>query len=309
MSNLENYINELPFDLTEEEKKELEDTNVVSIEERRKMRKQTSLQDYTLFEDLMEALNKENEEDKKSISSDSDASEEKNILKFESLINYSGNFIYYVFTKKEDDEFIDVKERLSNFIIIPLYTINTDENNTMYYMKIQNNRDTKTFTIDGETLSNNRLFKSFCRSKGDFNWLGKQNHLDRLNDYLISTFDYPEVEETNYMGFQIDLQSYNSEDPEKMEDNVWLFPTHGYYNGTLIYPDDDGIFHTPNKNYLLNRKKFSAFNMNVAPIEKTPSKEEILNLFSNLQTLYSEYNWLGIGYMTATLQVSTVAKQ
>lgn len=308
MNNLENHSNELPIDSIDKEIIKLNNANVVSMKGKRKERKLTNIQDFSIFKEVYNVLNNTDEENKKSTSSDTDARKEKDILKSESNIKYSGNFIYYINTEKQDGKFVEVKHRLSNFLITPLYTINTDEDNTKYYMKIQNNKTTKTFIIDGETLSNNRLFKSFCRSKGDFNWLGNQNHLDRLNDYLISTFDYPEVKESNYMGFQIDLESYNPDNPEKMEDNVWLFPTHGYYNGELIYPDDDGVFHTPNKNYLLNRKKFPLFNMNVAPIEKTPSNEEVLNLFANLQTLYNEYNWLGIGYMTATLQVSTIAK-
>lgn len=251
-------------------------------------------------EELFEEIQQKLDENEKSTGSDPDASEENEIVKSESPIEYRGNFIYHIDSEAET--------RLSNFILIPLYTINAEDDNISYYMRIQNARSSKTVTLDGETLSNNRLFKSFCRSKGNFNWLGNQKQLDLLNDYLISSFNTPEVHESNYMGYQIDLESFHPDDPENMEENVWLFPTHAYYNGELLYPDEDGIFHTPTKNYMLNRKYFANFSMSVAPIQMTPSSEQVLDLLSNFQTLYAEYFWLGVGFITSTLQVSAIAK-
>ncbi|MDN4493087.1 hypothetical protein [Ureibacillus aquaedulcis] len=324
MNNMESNLNDLPFNVWEEgEKKEIlnlegfeynaftekddnQQGNVLSIENlnvRKKMKKASVSEEVkALANELEIKLNKD--KNKKSIGSDPDAFDENEFIKSKSPIKYEENFIYI--TEYIGD--IKMKTRLSNFIINPLYTINSEDENTLYYVRIQNSRTSKSLTVDGETLSNNRLFKSFCRSKGNFNWLGTQKNLDLLNDYLISSFDCPEVQESNYMGFQIDLESYNPEDPEKIEDNVWLFPTHAFYNGELLYPDSDGIIHTPKKNYLLNRKNFSAFNMSVAPVQMTPNKEEVLTVLSNLYELYSNYLWLGIGYMTASLQVSTIAK-
>lgn len=321
MSKAEDMIlDELPFEVWEEgEKREIEQNagiefnpfteeyidakgNVVSLEQFKEKNKWTKTTFGEEVENLLDEIQTVVGENEKSTGSDPAAFEEENrIIKSQSPIEYRENFIYI---RESEDEV----RRLSNFIILPLYTINGEDENTLYFIRIQNSRTAKSLTIDGETLSNNRLFKSFCRSKGNFNWLGNQSDLDLLNDYLISSFNCPEVQESNYMGFQIDLESYHPEDPESMKNNVWLFPTHAFHNGELIFPDKDGIFHTPNKNYLLNRKNFSAFNMSVAPIEMTPSKEDILTLLSNLQYLYNEYFWLGIGFMTSSLQVSTISK-
>ncbi|CAM5198704.1 hypothetical protein UACE39S_02886 [Ureibacillus acetophenoni] len=322
MNSAETILNDLPFEVEEEgEKRDIQHLegieynpfiekyvdqqgNIISFNEIKKRNKpiKTNIgeKEEQFFNEMMESI-KENE---KSIGSDPDAFDENEFIKFRSPIEYEDNFIYVI----EYDNEVRLKTRLSNFIITPLYTINGEDENTLYYVRIQNSRSSKSLTVDGETLSNNRLFKSLCRSKGNFNWLGTQKHLDLLNDYLISSFDCPEVQESNYIGFQIDLESYNSEDPERLEDNVWLFPTHAYCNGELLYPDSDGIIHTPKKNYLLNRKNFSAFNMSVAPVQMSPNKEEVLSVLSNLNVLYNNYLWLGIGYMTAALQVSTIAK-
>ena len=343
MSKLEKYLDQFPFELTKEEKKEAEkelaeleiqiatdeqeelenpflEEKVIPIDEiqkRRENRKKTAASEdesIPLYDEVMEAVYPEENEKGTSPRQESDSNEDNPVEeRLKIIIDFDKTRILSIRTAKDGSEY---HESISNFILTPLYRILDDDDNEKHYVKLDNGYETKHIIFDGETLSINRNFKSFCRQKGDFNWKGNQEDLNQLNDFMIQ-HRCEVVEEVKYIGYLYD-QNFLSEEADEedeagntplykeMPEDIWIFPTHAYYNGELYYPDQDNIFRFPTKNVLLEFDRTD--NIVKKPIKKIPTKDDVLSVLSGTHELYGHYGWLGIGFMVASLQVSTITQ-
>ncbi|TMN21836.1 hypothetical protein [Lentibacillus cibarius] len=324
MSNLENYLNDLPFELTEEEKKEWreeginnktanqqddipnpfldEDTNanIVSIEERRKNRKKTELRDFTLYEDVMKAI--QEDENKQSTSSDTDASEKDNkivsdlknyVLPFDDIstkINFKK--MYYYIYYKAGKEFKE--ERLSNFLILPLYAIKAEDGSQKMYARLINQETSVEVIFDGEKLSNQRSFKTFVKSYGNYNWNGKQHNLNDLND-LLSAYKLDEIEEKTYAGWH-------------KREKMWLFPDRAYHNGN-VYPVNDDKVTINGKSFTFDREVKNEVKIIREHIDLPEDTNEINNVVESFIKLYKKDGHLGIGWIIASFVADDISSK
>lgn len=198
---------------------------------------------------------------------------------------------YFIFVNDEDGNLIP--KRLSNFVILPLYSITDEDGKRKDIVQIVNNKEMKVVTLDAETKSSNNKFKTFVLENGKFNWLGSQKQLDQLIEFILF-YETEEIVEISYVGWH---------ESEK----AWFFPTHAYVDGLVYYPNEDGIFKTHKKNYLLVKNE--AFNICVEHVKDKPIKDEIIQAISNFQTLYDTHGWLGIGFTMSSMHVNEFAKK
>lgn len=155
---------------------------------------------------------------------------------FISPISYDNNCINYTDFVK----FYTV--RISNFTLKPVYKVRSDNNEIYYCMELKNKKESIRTLMNAEILTSNKAFRQFVRSKGDFAWLGNQYRLDYLNEYLIEMFDCNEVVEINYIGYQ------RFDDGNTLQNGeLWVFPDFAFFNGEVIFPNEDGIFITEKK--------------------------------------------------------------
>src|SRR5699024_11887229 len=73
-------------------------------------------------------------------------------------------------------------ERLSNFIIDPLFVMEGSDKRVKYILKFVSNVYSKVVEVDGEALAINSSFKKFCMSYGMF----KDRKSTRLNSSHVS---------------------------------------------------------------------------------------------------------------------------
>lgn len=340
MSKLEEYLEQFPFDLTEEERKEaeqelaeLEKQNAIDeqeelenpflqekvipideIQKRRENRKKTAASEeesIPLYDEVMEAVypkendnldlpltvDDEKEENEKGTSPRQEIDSLENELE-SSLLDYDSDFTLFInidvkgrryFIKVDEDREIP----LSNFLILPLYSIEDEEGKRKDIVRIFNNKQSKVVILDAETKSINRQFKTFVLENGKFNWLGGQKDLDQLVQLILS-YDTEEITEISYVGWN-----------EK--EKGWFFPTHAYVDGEVYFPNEDKIFKTKKKNYILDQNE--AFGIVAEHIYDKPTKEDIITTLANYQTLYHTYGWLGIGFTVSSMHVNEFAKK
>lgn len=216
---------------------------------------------------------------------------------FFSPISYGDNCINYTDYVK----FITV--RISNFTLKPVYKVRSENNEIYYCIELKNKKESIRTLMNAETLTSNKTFRQFVRSKGDFVWLGNQYKLDYLNEYLIEMFVCNEVVEVNYIGYQ------RFEDSGTVKNaDLWIFPKFAFYNGEVIFPNVDGIFITEKKSYMLNKLLVDNLEINVHYVDKEFEPDLVKTLLRDLYKLYGNQLLLGIGFMMATMQISFVEK-
>lgn len=325
---MSNY--DLPFALSDEEEKEWKKDleynpfteeytdvqgNVVSFEELQKKRDQLSKEEFkevaiktrkessvgnssTLVEEIQDAINEN--QNKKGTSprqeSDSPLDELKSSLnsydkskKFNIHLNIS-DFHYYEL-KGDGEELFPVP--LSNFLILPLYTMKDEENKTKYLVKLINAYEQAIVTLEPKMLASNKEFKTALFEAGGFNWKGKPSQLDILIDILLA-YRPPIIQEINYVGWH---------ETEK----GWFYQTHAYIEDQVYFPDEDGIIITDKKRYFI--KENDILKTPVEHIKETPKVEDIRNVLTNFEKLYGVYGWLGIGFTVSTMHVNELAKK
>src|SRR5690606_11387626 len=111
------------------------------------------------------------------------------------LMNSTGKYYYERGSAKQTEG-----ERLSNFIIEPLFVIEDSDKKIKYILKLISNDYSKVIEIEGENLAINNSFKKFCMSYGMFNWRGKQYHLDDLAEFIM-TNTIKKLTTITYSGF------------------------------------------------------------------------------------------------------------
>lgn len=137
------------------------------------------------------------------------------------FINHKENYYYCEKENKKNDD--SEGERLSNFVIDPLYVAENENGIIKYILKFISCGYSKVVEVDGETLAINSSFKKFCMNSGKFNWRGKQHHLDNLVDFILACTT-KEISVIPYIG-------WNS------NEGIWFFPTHAYFQGVAYFPD------------------------------------------------------------------------
>lgn len=207
------------------------------------------------------------------------------------LVNCQENYYYYEI-KLSEEEFKE--EPISNFIIYPLYFTQSKKGVTKYVLKLISNNHSKVVEIEGETLAINNSFKKFCINEGKFNWKGKQYHLDDLIDFIMGCATN-EITMIPYIGWNT-------------KEKTWFFPTHAYYQGKVYFPDSDGIFKIAHNFYRLEVTQDDEYLIH-PHISTEPSKEQIIEFFSGLKTLYKDYLYLSFGYIASSFHVDAIAKK
>lgn len=193
--------------------------------------------------------------------------------------------------------------RISNFTLKPVYKVRSGNNEIYYCMELKNKKESIRTLMNAEILTSNKAFRQFVRSKGDFAWLGNQYRLDYLNEYLIEMFDCNEVVEINYIGYQ------RFEDGNTLQDgDLWVFPDFAFFNGEVIFPNEDGIFITEKKSYMLNKFLIDNLEIKVHYVDEEFEADLVKILLRDLYKLYGNQLFLGIGYMMATMQISCIEK-
>ncbi|MCM3112825.1 hypothetical protein [Lederbergia lenta] len=185
-----------------------------------------------------------------------------------------------------------VGERLSNFIIEPLFVTEDSDKKIRYISKFVSKGYSKVIEIDGETLALNNSFKKFCMSYGMFNWRGKQYHLDDLAEFIMAN--------TTKKLTTIKFSGYNS------HEKTWFFPTHAYFKANVYYPDKDGIFEINHNHYKLELEKDDDYVI-YQPIVASPTKPYITKFFSDLKVLYGKYFYLTFGYIASSFNADVIS--
>lgn len=215
------------------------------------------------------------------------------ILNMDSPISINTEKNYY-YVKKNINKNQYEEERISNFIIEPLY-ISEDSNGTIkYILKFISNSNSKVIEVDGETLAINNSFKKFCMNHGMFNWKGKQHHLDTLVDFILA-----------YVSDYVTIVPFTGWYPAE---KTWFFPTHAYFNGNVYYPNKDGIFEINKKYFKLETDNDDDYIIH-PHIETELSEEGIVKFFSDLKKLYHNYFYLAFGYVASSFHVDTIAEK
>jgi len=205
------------------------------------------------------------------------------------LMNSTDRYYYEkVDTKQKQTE----GERLSNFIIEPLFVMEDSYKRVKYILKFVSNVYSKVVEIDGETLAINSSFKKFCMSYGMFNWRGKQYHLDDLAEFIMANTT-KKLTIVTYSGF-------NS------SEKVWFYPTHAYFQGNVCFPDKDGVFEINNRYYKLELDKDDDY-VAYPPIMASPTKPYITKFVSDLKKLYGNYFYLTFGYIASSLHADAIS--
>ncbi|WP_153125986.1 hypothetical protein [Peribacillus tepidiphilus] len=318
MSKAENWLDTLPFEITDEERKQweqefiefqqktesekedipnpfLEKDKVIVLDKKRKKRKLSEVgESINLFHEVVEKVNEE--ENEKGATTLQDESSQLNELE-RLLLDYKLEFNLNIQIDVKRKCYTTIKDNqeiaLSNFVILPLYSIEDEEGKRKDIIRIFNNRENKIVTLDAETKSINRQFKTFVLGNGKFHWLGSQKDLDQLVQLILS-YETEEITEIGYVGWH-------------EQERAWFFPTHAYINGEIYYRNEDKIFKTGKKNYILVENE--AFNIIVEHVKDKPTKEEILSTLTNFEILYGTYGWLGIGFTTTSMHVNELAKK
>lgn len=204
------------------------------------------------------------------------------------LMNSTERYYYERSTKQKQTE----GERLSNFIIDPLFVIEESNKKVKYILKLISKEYSKVIEIDGETLAIQNSFKKFCMSYGMFNWRGKQYHLDDLAEFIMANTT-KKLTIVTYSGF-------NS------SDKVWFYPNHAYFQGNVYLPDEDGVFEINNKYYKLELEKDDDYVI-YPPIMASPTKPSITNFFNDLKKLYGNYFYLTFGYIASSFHADVIS--
>lgn len=216
---------------------------------------------------------------------------------FFSPISYGDNCINYTDFGKS------ITFKISNFTLKPIYKVRSENNEIYYCIELKNKVESIRTLMNAETLTSNKTFRQFVRGRGDFVWLGTQYKLDYLNEYLIEMFVCNEVVEVNYIGYQ------RFEDSDTVRnDDLWIFPKFAFNNGKVIFPNEDGIFITEKKSYMLNKLLVDNLEINAHYVYEEFKPEWVITLLRDLYKLYGNQFLLGIGFMMATMQISFVEK-
>lgn len=217
--------------------------------------------------------------------------EAKMVMETESTILMNSTDRYYyekVSTKQKQTE----GERLSNFIIDPLFVMEDSNKKVRYILKFISSDYSKVIEIDGETFAINSSFKKFCMSYGMFNWRGKQHHLDDLAEFIMANTT-KKLAIITYIGF-------NS------SEKIWFFPTHAYFKGNVYFPDKDGIFEINNNYYKLELDKDDDYVI-YPPIMASPTKPSVTKFFNDLKKLYDNYFYLTFGYIASSFHADVIS--
>ncbi|MDQ0246501.1 hypothetical protein J2S09_004105 [Bacillus fengqiuensis] len=207
------------------------------------------------------------------------------------FINHKSKYYYEkVMVAKDKYE----EERLSNFIIEPLYTSIGRNGNQKYILRLMSNSQTKVIELDGETLAIHHAFKKQCMNSGKFNWKGKQHHLDNLIDLILAS-PMKDINLIPYKGWH-----------EK--EKIWIFPTHAYYQGKAFLADENGIIEVNNKYFKVDIDKDDEYWVH-PNIVNEPSKEDLINYFKGLEVLYGRYVTLCFGYVAGSFHVEAITTQ
>lgn len=206
-------------------------------------------------------------------------------------INYDQKY-YFIYIKNKEGEF--VQKRISNFVILPLSSIKSEDGNQKLYARLINHDTSEDVVFDGEKLANLNKFKTFVRSYGNFNWNSNQEQLNYLNDLLGSYKIYNLVEKT-YAGWH-------------ENEKIWLFPDRAYFNGK-VYPSTNG-------NIAINGKSFT-FASEVKPklkiirdhTELPKNKKIIIETIKTFIDLYKKEGYIGIGWIIASFVANVISKK
>ncbi|WP_051475785.1 hypothetical protein [Bacillus sp. J37] len=204
------------------------------------------------------------------------------------FMNYEEKY-YYIKEKIGKDEEVEVK--LTNFIIVPLFTSKSSNGNQVYILKLLSKNETKVVEFEGEVLAMSANFKKHCMNTGRFNWTGSQYHLNSLIDFILGSIT-KDIETLNYKGWNQD-------------EKIWLFPSHAYYKNKVFFPDEFGIFNINEKYLKLNCDKNNEYNIH-PHINTQPSKNLVKDYFIGLKRLYGNYAHLCFGYIVASLNVDAI---
>lgn len=209
-------------------------------------------------------------------------------LNTNSKLNMSDKKYYYYLNKQNEED------RISNFIIEPLYVSEDINGETSYILKFVSKDQTKVLEIDGDTLAINNSFKKFCLRNGKFNWMGNQKDLDIIVDFIMA-YTTKEITTISYAGWN-------------KEENIWLFPSHAYAQGNVYFPNKEGIFEIGSKYYKLDLDKNDEYYI-YPHIKTEPSKGQVLQYFNDLKELYSNYLYLAFGYVAGSFHVDAISSK
>ncbi|MEW9672389.1 hypothetical protein [Ammoniphilus sp. 3BR4] len=178
--------------------------------------------------------------------------------------------------------------RISDFILTPLYTLIDENGNHSNVVRVEDSRgESVVITINSSAMTTNAHFKELMAKKGNFNWIGKQKHLELLYDYI-----------KNYQGETVHLIDYVG---YHREHKCWIYPTYAYVKGEIYHADKDGFIVTPEKSFkVIDNGMFKV----IRPLEQVkPTKEEILEYLQSFFKLYGYQGLLGLGWVVAGFQV------
>lgn len=182
---------------------------------------------------------------------------------------------------------------VSNFLIDPVYTRDTDSGEKMYEMYFYNDYDSAHVVITGRQLVNARDFKAFCRERGEFLWNGSDEVLYWLNEYLIEQ-RVPMIKHVSYAGYHEDKKT-------------WFFPAYAFKDGEQYKSDDNGVFWIEDKGFVMERNP--AYEVFCGLVEKEPDKKSITAYMDAMQLLYGNYGWLGMGWMVSSMQAHVISRK
>ncbi|MED4731988.1 hypothetical protein P9597_28415 [Aneurinibacillus migulanus] len=250
-----------------------------SIDQRKGTWKKTTVGDNPqLFQDVMAALEKGDER-----------VEETKKKKGKNIHSNCIEKYYYKLIKTGEDTYQE--EAISNFIIEPLYTAVNSVGKQVYILKLVSSIQTKVVEFDGETLAIHTPFKKHCMNSGRFNWYGDQSSLNSLIDDILSS-SMKEIKILTFIGWDENIKA-------------WFFPKHAFHNGSVVCADENGIITLNDKHFKVEVDK-NTENL-IYPLQNSePSKEELSIYFNCLKTLYGNYGFLTLGYISSTFNVDAI---